>query len=377
MITSPETAARHLRDFVTKVSSDPDFKRRLSHDPGAALEDLGFMPGQVPSSLPVQGYAQTAILNEAALLEFLTATALSSESRLPPFELRLVVHGIRSLALLHCPEAEAVALAAWAVEHGKAALLSPFEYTPATEKNKGGYSNLAMDRRPAQIGSGAWRAVLIAQDWNHAALACLALLFNWQGYLGQLLGYPGCCVQTFLARWPEARDRYQGDVARALLAEHGMCPWAGSFHWGVNVFARYLNFALISHFPCTLDCRATRLLAEEQLAALATFEPEVSQRLQTVLSAPLLFTKDAGVFVFPEAETYVREQGCEVHYDRASHLATTVETDLAKAIRSGNRLTADSVALRVGTQPFEGNLLLFDHDTITRFTIRSNRSPAK
>jgi hypothetical protein len=361
MITSPEAAVRHLQNFVAKVNSDPNFRTRLFHDSSAELESLGFVPGQIRSRLRIQGYQQDVVLDEAALLEFLSETAIRSDSRLSPLELRLVLYGIRPLALLHCPEADAVAFAARAIDSGKAALLSPFEYTPATEKNKGGYSNLALDRRPAQIGSGAWRAVLIAQDWNHVALACLALLFNWQGYLGRLLGYPECCVKSFLARWPEARDRHEGDVARMILAEHGMSPWVGSSHWGVNAFARYLNYALISHFPCNLDCRATCLLAEDQLAALASFEPEFSQRLKAMLSAPLLFTKDAGVFVFPGAETCLEEQGCELLYDPASCLATTVESGLAKAIRSGSRITADGVTLKVGADSFDGSLLVF-HD---------------
>jgi hypothetical protein len=360
MITSPESAASHVRNFVVKVSSDPGFRRQLFCNPSAELENLGFTPGQVPSTLRIQGYEQSTALNEATLLEFLTATSISNGSMVPPLEFRLVAYGVRRLALLHCPEADAVALAAWAIERGKAALLSPFECTPATEKNKGGYSNLVMDRRPARIGSGAWRAVLIAQDWNHVALACLALLFGWQWYLGRLLEYPECCVKAFLERWPEARDRHQGDVARVLLADHGGGPFVGSFHWGANVFARYSKISLISYFPCRLECQATCLLAESQLAALAAFEPEVAQHLKAMLSAPLLFTEDAGVFIFPGADICLGEHGCELLYDRTSCLATTVETDLAKAILEGRQLMADSAVLTVGAQPFEGRLFLFD-----------------
>jgi hypothetical protein len=364
MITSPESAVRHLQKFLDKVGSDLEFKRRFSRNPGAELENLGFMPGLVPSTLPVQGNEQEIAANESVLLEFLAANAEGQAPPVPPLEFRLVAYGVRDLALLYCREGEALALAAWAVERGKTALLSPFEYTPSTESNKGSFSNLATNRRPAQKGSGATRVVLIAKDWNHVALGWLALSFGWQWYLGRLLGYPECCVRAFQEKWPEARDHHHGDVARLLLV--GKNPVVGPVHWGVNVFARYLKLSLISHFPCTLDCRATCLLAENQIAALNAFEPDVAPHLKAMLSSPLLFTNNEGVFVFPGADVRCEEDRFEISYDKALCLATTRQTDLAKKILEGAQITAGPESLCIGAQPLDGHLLSFDGATPLR-----------
>lgn len=92
--------------------------------------------------------------------------------------------------------------------------------------------------------------------------------------LGALLGYPPCCSAAF------AGQSDGGEVAtfERLLAD-GSRAGLPSVN---NLFV--LDHQLISHFPCSLSCQATRQLGEQTLAAA----PAPAQlALISLLSAPI------------------------------------------------------------------------------------------
>ena len=178
--------------------------------------------------------------------------------------LKTLVH----FKLLHGPEPELSGWVSWAERRGFTALLSSYQWEPRTDLGKGGYSNLSGDHRPAEAGSGAWRSLLVSADEDRAILGWLCLHFGWDGFLGQLLGYPCCCAAAFAERWPAAIEGHQGDLAPLTLAASGPPP----YDWRVNVFARYFGASLIQHFPCRFQCPASRESAERVAQGLGYFE---------------------------------------------------------------------------------------------------------
>lgn len=95
--------------------------------------------------------------------------------------------------------------------------------------------------------------------------------------LGELLGYPACCTRAYLTQTE------QGESASfARLFEVGPHQTASP---GNNLFV--LSHALISHFPCALNCEHSASLAMATWARIYTESPERANALLRLLSAPI------------------------------------------------------------------------------------------
>lgn len=210
-----------------------------------------------------------------------------------------VSFGSRPLILEHGTEQALLRLASHARARGIPALFGPFEFDIERDNRRGRYSNRAGAQRPARSGSGAWRTLLISHDRDLAGLAWLAIAAGWDRLLGRLLGYPECCSDFFVRRWPEAWARHQGDLGSLLLAEHAT-P-ARALPWRANVFARYKAPCLVSHFPCSFDCAATLLLARRAEACLDTFRPDLAEAARGAMRG-LVLEDGAGIHVLPGAK---------------------------------------------------------------------------
>lgn len=274
-------------------------------------------------------------------------------------EAMLVMARAKPMLLDHGPEEYVSALAAWAQARGMTALLSPYEFTPVREEARGGYSNSMEGIRPARAGSGAWRSVLAALEPGRVMLGWCCLLRGWDGRLGVLLGYPECCAAAYPARWERAKRESRGDVAAAMLSEWGL-GYAGPFGWEANVFARYLGFELIQHFPCRPDCDATLRLARRNLAALRAFAPEIVEQAVRVLGAPVAFARNGGVAVFPGGLVMVEGGECVLTFDPRAALATG---PLRPAVeKAEGRIEVTQSGFEAGGTEFDGWLIDFQKE---------------
>jgi len=111
--------------------------------------------------------------------------------------------------------------------------------------------------------------------------------------LGELLGYPECCVDFFCEVWPEVYDpvwesarRSKGarvEEAEVTLTE--VVPAA-------NAALRYFPFRLVPHIPCSFTCGGTGRLAE----AFKGFIPHW-ELAEEVLGEPFTWDSFRGVAV--------------------------------------------------------------------------------
>lgn len=95
--------------------------------------------------------------------------------------------------------------------------------------------------------------------------------------LGQLLGYPACCTQAYLA---QAEQSESASFARLLHNTEGK-----TFPRLNNLFV--LRHQLISHFPCDLSCAMSAAVGDLGLQALASEDGNLAIALSALLAAPI------------------------------------------------------------------------------------------
>lgn len=355
----PERAEilHRLWSFTANACADPVFRRQLRYEPRSALALAGLSwEDRVPAELPIRHYEVSAMFDEALL--FGSGDDAITEQWPNSFENRLAMVRAKPLLLQHGPETAMAGLAVRLRREGMTALLSPYEFIPAGESAKGGYSNLATGVRPATAGSDLWRTLVAGWEPERVQLAWLCLLFGWDEFLGYLLGYPECCVKTFSRLWPEARKNHQGEVVNLLL-RHSRHAWIGAFSWETNVFGRYFGLEVTQHFPCNWNCAATVQLARRNLRVLKTFWPEETGVLER-LRAPVLYTEQSGVFLFPESRAEQNNGRVNMTFDSAAIVSTQPDGDLMKILTSSSgTLTSEDDGIRVGDTSVAAWLLDF------------------
>ncbi len=109
---------------------------------------------------------------------------------------------------------------------------------------------------------------------------------------GKLLGYPDCCVEFFCNRLMDveigARKPYI--IYRNTVGEP-------SFYCN-NILAYFSNYSLISHFPCSFNCKNTIKKSKELLDIIKEEEPEYAKKIEHHLKLPLLVFRDKRAIVF-------------------------------------------------------------------------------
>lgn len=366
---------QRVHGFVAAVCGDPVFRRRLRYQPALALADHGLSGELAPAQLPVRHYeveAQFDLWGPSAPdgdlrprpqldVALLFGLPFQPAPVTPPLTAVLVSLGLKPLALVHGGEHELTRLGAWAASRSLVALLSPEELCSAPDEGKGGYMNLVHGRRPARAGSGAMRGLVIGLDENQAILGWLSLLFQWDDFLGRLLGYPTCCTAAFVERWDRAVAEHQGDPSVLGLA----ASRRGPFDWRLNVFGRYFGASLIEHFPCTFRCEASLAIARRHEAGLRLFAAEQAEAIQAVLDAPVLYTERHGVFSFPGGRLEQHEDTQALSYAPERMRSTVSGTPLHEALSRRGRIEARGGQIALGPGgSFEGWLVGFSEERL-------------
>jgi hypothetical protein len=352
-----------LWSFTARACGDPVFRRELRYHPRLAFAraGLGWEAG-VPDELPIRHYEVSVEFEEALLFGRPWAEGESCGGWPWGAEGKLALARVKPLVLEHGTEDRMERLAVRLRREGMKALLSPYEFVPASESSKGGYSNLTAGQGPARSGSGRWRSLVAGWEPERVEMAWLCLLFGWDEFLGRLLGYPACCSAAFARAWPEARQNHGGEVANVMLRRLPRA-WAGGFGWETNIFGRYLGVEAIQHFPCDLNCAETVRLARRNQKVLAALWPEDAGQLNR-LAAPVLYTEQAGVFLFPGASVEETDGGgATMSFEAGSVVSTQPEGELAKSIDAcGGRLAADGRRVVVGDSSLDGWLMDFSRE---------------
>lgn len=112
--------------------------------------------------------------------------------------------------------------------------------------------------------------------------------------LGQLLGYPSCCVEAFIEDLQSRRTDQQSPfdqarlAARALEATEAPDPL-------LNHFLRERDQALLSHAPCRYDCPASRERATRLFDTLAARDPAQAAQRRARLASRVFLLADGSM----------------------------------------------------------------------------------
>lgn len=139
-------------------------------------------------------------------------------------------------------------------------LLVESKFTVSLEED--GFSN------KGRTNSGIMRFYYMSKDELLALKAAHAEQVQDHVTFGELLGYPPCCIDFFI------RSFKQGNTNPQIQAKR----------WETNVTKRHVDWAVLSHFPCHVNCSASIDLANTYLDVISaddsTWSDTVHEKLQ-------------------------------------------------------------------------------------------------
>lgn len=108
--------------------------------------------------------------------------------------------------------------------------------------------------------------------------------------VGELLGYPRCCIagfQTVLANRQHSSD--------PVLSRYGD---EQPIDWRMNVSLMCFDYTVVPHVPCSPACRESKAIAEQYFDALARTSARLARELECVLQTWVLHSENFGVVAF-------------------------------------------------------------------------------
>ncbi len=124
------------------------------------------------------------------------------------------------------------------------------------------YSNKGI-RVPETDKRQGMHFVYISKDDQQAWLASYFELMSNDADLGQILGYPACCVDFFTRRFSENNPNLQLEPTNAFT----------------NLTKRDQDHVVISHFPCSSDCQESIDLGKKYVDILIQFDKDRAEEL--------------------------------------------------------------------------------------------------
>ena len=103
----------------------------------------------------------------------------------------------------------------------------------------------------------------LSKDEKKAWLASYYEMMSNDPDLGQLLGYPKCCVDFFCKRFSANNPNLEQDSTNMFT----------------NLSKRKEDAVLISHFPCSSDCEESMLMGRKNLDIIKEHDKERAEEL--------------------------------------------------------------------------------------------------
>lgn len=176
--------------------------------------------------------------------------------------------------------------------------------------------------------------------------------------LGELLGYPICCIRAFASQRDRSNNTLNRYASFAKTKSEGPWPFQLSNFWDT----------LTPFFPCRYDCAAGLSYSKRSLEAVESHHPGTLARVEDALSHPTLYFTHGVSLILRHGSSSregqatrvrgysavgVRRGGSVFEHDFASLLATGDEIELAPTsltlFRSGRPVASlDRVGPRLG-----------------------------
>jgi len=111
--------------------------------------------------------------------------------------------------------------------------------------------------------------VYISKDERQSLLACYAEMMNRNKELGELLGYPCCCIEFFCKNFNQDKTNLELKPTNV---------WT-------NLSKREKDCVLLSHFPCSSECSFSIELAKKYFEVIRKVDPKRAEEIMKVLKS--------------------------------------------------------------------------------------------
>ena len=202
-------------------------------------------------------------------------------------EILYVLEDVKPAARLIVEEEKANATIKFLEQNGLKTAKSNFKIQTFTDENKH-YSNKGI-KIPENSQIKGQFFVYISKKKELAEKAKSAEQDNNHKELGNLLGYPDCCIEFFEKNFSEAST----DLTLKTLENSSDFK----FPFYTNIGARNMDLELINHFPCNFNCKSSIEIAKKNLEIIRKHSEEFSRIFEGMLKAAILYTKDKGIFM--------------------------------------------------------------------------------
>lgn len=197
---------------------------------------------------------------------------------------RASVGKLRVAARQSVSASEMAALSTKAVEQGKGLLVLGQQTAGAFYQS----------RSASLVFGQPWNYnVVLAQDLATAKAFVSAFRSNDDSIIGDLLGYPPCCIQFFQqvwkaenwmdTTWPMIRHLGQNHIRLEGI------PFVN------NILLRWLGVRLVPHLPCSFDCEGTRAFGLHLAQMMNEAYPEEYAWASALLSARVEWNAIMGI----------------------------------------------------------------------------------
>ncbi len=209
-------------------------------------------------------------------------------------ELFSIVLGVKPNALLCLSERNIRALDSYCSLHGLSFFVSDRLWKPLNTEVEYVNACIEVSTSNSQLERNALRYVFVSvDDYELDAYRKFDNESTIDHYkLGKLLHYPECCINFFTSNWELALDLHDGDLTPLLVKT---APLNCQFSKWANYFLDYLGLPIISHFPCSLDCKATIRQTKSMMFTLSQAMPELASHLNNMLNWPVLYSPQYGL----------------------------------------------------------------------------------
>jgi hypothetical protein len=203
--------------------------------------------------------------------------------------------------------------------------ISDFKVIKIADKGKGSYANI-VKKVPLNYPESGLYHIYISKDKSKAIFLKLLESKNDDKAIGQVLGYPECCVDFFMEN-KEKQQKIQNDyILPALNNSEGF-----KFPFYTNHAARYFDITLLSYFPHNFNCKESIIIAKNNLQCIKKYSEDLANKFETMLKSPILYTENKGIFLF-------RDYKLNNNILEFNEIKSTINNELLKLLNNEEKI---------------------------------------
>lgn len=256
-------------------------------------------------------------------------------------EILYLLNGIKQAVRLDANGIEFKKIKGFCNENNLYLEVSDFKVVKIKDEGKGSYSNIVKRAPNDYAGDGLYH-IYISKDKSISAFLKILENKNDDEAIGQVLGYPKCCIDFFIKN-REKQQKLQNDyILPALNSSEGF-----KFPFYTNYAIRYFDITLLSHFPHSFNCAESIKIAKNNLQCIKEYSNELANKFEAMLKSAVLYTENNGVFVF-------RDYKFKNNIFQFNEVKSTINNELLNLLNKSKKIEIiDKNEIKLGNEIIE------------------------